>query len=570
MPSLSTKTSPKARRKASPIVTKDYPAIARTYAEDVVAGRIVGGKYLILRCRQFLDELERDWEYTFDPVPATKACKFIECLPVPDGKVEQTVRLQPWQVFVVCNIFGWIDTRSGFRRFTQAHIWIAAGNGKSFLGSAIGLYLAFGEGARAAEVACAAASKKQAEIVFDTAKQMMQFRPDFAEFLGVETNAHSLVQERTGSKLEPRSSEAKTLAGMRPYCIIVDEMHVVDEAVYAMLTNRLAKRDQTLLLTISTAGYKLESVGYAVFEESRHVIDGLTDAPWVFAIIYQADSDTINDENEWAKAHPNLDVTVRRNILRSKALEAHNQSHFRAAFITEQLNRWVFAGDAWLDMEKWDACSDDTLALEQLKGGSCFVGVDLASVSDIASMAAVFPDQRDDGMHYTVFWWNFLPEKTIGRFASYQGWVHDGFLIETPGNATDYGFIRERIFQLCRDHDVRMVAIDEWNASHIAQELQQELGDDRVMTMSMATKNLNAPMKALEGAVLEGRLHHTEDPVVRWMVGNVQVKPDALGNIRPLKADDRNQKNDAALAAIIAMNQACTVEPAQETVFEFL
>jgi len=560
MSALATRSRRGVRPSSSPTV-KDYPAIARRYAEDVVAGRITAGKLLVLRCGSFLEELGReDWEYRFDPGLGSRACKWIECLPVPDGKVDQLVRLQPWQVFVVTNIFGWVHRDTGLRRFTQAHVWIAAGNGKSFLGSAIGLYMAFGEGARAAEVACAAYSKKQAEIVFDTAKQMMVFRQEFAEFLGVEVNAHSLVQPGTGSKLEPRSSEAKTLAGMRPYCVIVDELHVVNQEVYSFLTNRLAKRDQTLLLTISTAGYDTNSVGFTIFEESRKVIEGSISAPDVFAIIYQADRDDIGDEIEWAKAHPNLDVTVRRNILRSKAREALNFSRLRSQFITEQLNRWVAAGNAWIDMELWDAGSDQNLDLSQFRGRECFVGIDLASVSDICSLAIVFPERREDGFHYTAFWRNYLPENTVTRFASYSGWVHDGHLVATPGNATDYAFLREEVLRLARDHDVTMVSIDEWNATHIAQELQAELGGDRVMTMSMATRNLNAPMKAMEGAVLGGRFHHAGDPAVRWMVGNVQVRPDALGNIRPLKLDDRSQKNDAALALIIALNQAIGAE----------
>lgn len=558
------------RRQKQPPRSKDYVGIAQQYAQDVVAGRVVACKLLIKRCASFLDELGRDWEFTFDVAKASKPCQFMECLPVPDGKSEQLVVLQPWQCFVVANIFGWVHRATGMRRFTQAHVWIAAGNGKSFLASAVGLYMAFHDGQRAAEVACAAFSRKQAEIVFDTASQMMQFRPDFAQFLGVEINAHTLVQEKTGSKLEARSAEAKTLAGMRPYCVVVDELHVVTQEVYAFLTNRLAKRDQTLLLTISTAGYDTTSIGHTIFEQSVQVIDGSAVAPEVFAIVYQADdiSDP-TDERQWAMAHPNLDVTVRRNILRSKAREAATYSRLRNQFTTEQLDRWVSAGEAWIDMDRWDEAADELLRIEDFKGKPCWIGIDLANVSDVCSVAVVFPEDRADGQHLTVFWRNYLPEAVTGKHASYSGWVEDRCLIATPGNSTDYAFVREEVLRLVREHDVRCVCIDQWNATHIAQELQAELGEDRVVLVSMGVANMNAPAKTLEGAVLEGRLHHTGDPCVRWMIGNAQVQTSALENIRLWK-QDKAAKIDAAVALVVALNQVPNVVDAGPLVFHVL
>jgi phage terminase large subunit-like protein len=538
---------------------RDHAAIAIRYAREVCDGTLPSGRLLKLRCQAFLDELERDWEFMFDADRANRACRFIELLPVPDGKEDQRVKLRPWQSFITANIFGWVHRDTDLRRFTQAHVWVAAGNGKSFMGSAIGLYMAFGEGQRAAEVACAAASKKQAEIVFDSAKQMMQFDPRLCDLLGVEVWAHALVQQKTGSKFEPRSSEAKTLAGMRPYCVIVDELHVVDKEVYAFLTNRLAKRDQTLLLTISTAGYDAEGVGHTIFELSRRSIENPAEKPWVFSIIYQAESEEdLTDEDEWAKAHPNLDVTVRRNIVRSKALEAVDHSSLRVNFVTEQLNRWASSREAWLNMERWEACSDPGLRLEDFKGRQAFIGLDMSQRNDVTGKAYVFVDTDAEGRRsYRVFTRSYLPEAAVGRNPRYGGWVQDGHLMETEGEVIDFARVEAELVDDLRDFPGSEVCYDPQFMVQMAQNLTAR--GHVAIEVRPTRDNFNPAMKELEAAVLEGRLHHDGNPCTAWQMGNVTVRPNAAGVIYPAKQSG-TQKIDVAYAIFTALHRAMRSE----------
>lgn len=548
----------KASKQAQP--AKDYLATARRYAREVVSGAVIGCELLRKRCQQFLDELARDdegWDFRFDAAKASHACTFIECLPIPDSAEDARFTLQPWQVFIVANLFGWVHASTGLRRFTQAHIWIAAGNGKSALASAIGLYMAFGVGQRASEVACVAYSKKQAEVVFDTAKQMMQFRPDFAEWLGLEINAHTIVQERTGSKFEPRSSEAKTLAGMRPYCAIVDELHVVDQAVYSFLTNRLAKRDQTLLLTISTAGYDTNTIGGTIFEESKAVIEGTIDSPEVFAVIFQAESENLLDESEWAKAHPNLGVTVRNNILRSKAKEAMDFSQLRVSFITEQLNRWASSREAWLKMEKWDECAAPSLRLADFAGRKAFIGLDMSQRNDITAKAYVFADADGQGRRtYTAFFKCYLPEAAIAaRNASYSGWVHDGHIASMEGEVIDFAVVEDELLEDLQTFPGSEVCYDPAFMTQMAQSIQNEAGPEAAIEVRPTRENFNPAMKELEAAVLEGRLRHDGNPAVRWQMGNVTVKPNAAGVIYPAKPHS-NAKIDAAYALFSGLVRA--------------
>ena len=92
-----------------------HAAAAIQYAQEVVDGDQVAGKYEILACRRFLDDLEREdvpWE--FNTAAAEKPCRYIERLPHIKGewaKRRELLTLQPWQCFNVCNVFGWIHTQ---------------------------------------------------------------------------------------------------------------------------------------------------------------------------------------------------------------------------------------------------------------------------------------------------------------------------------------------------------------------------------------------------------------------------------------------------------------------------
>ena len=55
-------------------------------------------------------------------------------------------------------------------------------------------------------------------------------------------------------------------------------------------------------------------------------------------------------------------------------------------FKTKHLNEWVNADTAWMDMRSWDACADQDLDIESFAGQPCWVGLDLASKTDIAAL----------------------------------------------------------------------------------------------------------------------------------------------------------------------------------------
>ena len=148
------------------MATRSYAAIARQYAKDVVAGKILTCKWVRMACQRQLDDLNqfkgKDSPYRFNPkladksgksfAPADNLCAFIERLPHVKGPLAgQPIHLEPWQVFILTTVFGWVKP-DGKRRFRRAYIEVPRGNAKSTLSSALALYMLAADGEGGAEV----------------------------------------------------------------------------------------------------------------------------------------------------------------------------------------------------------------------------------------------------------------------------------------------------------------------------------------------------------------------------------------------------------------------------------
>ena len=87
------------------------------------------------------------------------------------------VLLMGWQVRIVRELFGW-KRADGTRLYRTCYVEAPRKSGKSSLASAIALYLAFGDGEAAPEVAFAAYDREQASICYAVARHMLEQTPE--------------------------------------------------------------------------------------------------------------------------------------------------------------------------------------------------------------------------------------------------------------------------------------------------------------------------------------------------------------------------------------------------------
>ena len=559
--------APRSRIKA-PAFT--HAAIANQYARDVTSGRIPACKWTRLACQRHLNDLARakdGWSYVFDETKANHACEFIEALPHTKGDWAargETFSLSDWQVFIVCVIFGWLKREARTRRFSIAYITVPRKNGKSNLAAAIGMYMFCADGEFGAEVYSGATSEKQAWEVFRPARLMAERTPELAAEFGITVGKQTLFIEENGSRFEPVIGRPGD--GASVHCGIVDEYHEHDsDDLYDTLRTGMAARKQPLLLVITTAGDNLAGPCRLLELDVEAVLEGSNEREELFGIIYTIDKGDLWESPEsLIKCNPNFGISVFGDFLRSEQTNAVRNPRKQGVFKTKHENVWVGAVNAYFDIQAWDNAADPSLNMDEFRSLVCVASVDLSTKKDIAARVAVFKKTIMDPTgkpqdHFYVFGTFYLPEKRaeLPENQHFQGWAKTGKLRTTRGERIDYETIERETVDELRRIRAREICFDPWNAEDFSQRVGKATRAEPVEVPQTA-HFLSDPMKQLEAAIAEGRVHHEGNPVFSWAMGNVVAKEDAKGEVFPRKAQ-KESLIDPAVCLITAFRRALVI-----------
>ncbi len=551
---------------------------AKHYAEAVVSKQILTCEWVQKACQRQLDDLVRFKRkssiFQFNPElldrhgrpyrPADNLCSFIERLPHVKGPLAgQMIVLEPWQVFILSTVFGWVKS-DGKRRFRRSYIEVPRGNAKSTLSSAVGLYMLAADREGGAEVYSLATTRDQARIVFGDAQTMARMSPGFRSRFSVNVGAHNMHVLQTGSKFEALSAEGSTLDGLNIHMGCIDELHAhKTRTVYDVVETGTGKRDNSLLWVITTAGSNRSGICYEVRSFVTKLLNGVFQDDTQFGIIYGLDEgDDWTAKDALIKANPNWGISVREEILVPLQAKAMQLPSAVNNFKTKHLNEWVSADKSWMDMRAWDAGMNPDLELDQFLGQPCWVGLDLASKTDIAALVMLFqhPDTPDA---FVVFGKYYLPEDTVQAAGNsqYQGWSHTGLLSVTPGNVIDFSWIEADLLEIASKFSVEAVAFDPFQATQLSTRMLAE--GLPMIEVRPTVLNFSEPMKTLEALVLQKKLVHDGDPVLAWMASNVVAHTDVKDNIYPRKERAEN-KIDGIVALIMALSRA--IKPGESVV----
>jgi len=537
-------------------------SVGHNYALDVVTGKIPAAKYVAKACQRYLTDLDTAEErgLEFKPKTAQAYITFFQrairhTVGEWDGKPFDPL---PWQQFILWNLYGWFR-EDGTRRFNYAYITVARKNGKTTLMAGCALAALFFDQEKAAEVYFAATKKDQAKIGFDEAQRMVSISPQLRRHL--RAGKHDIKAPTLSARCTYLSSERDTLDGLNIHFAGIDEYHAhPTDGVANVLRSGMQARRNPLHLTITTAGFNRESPCYEMQKTCKEILDGVKHDDAQFALIYELDEDDDwTDSSTWIKANPSLGVALRPQLLESQLQQAINLGGSREVeFKTKHLNKWVTASKTWIQDEIWSANERQ----EDLTGRICWGGLDLASVSDMTALVMVYPD----GEGYHVRGHYFMPSDTIDNILDrdpshiYRTFLDLPNFHVTDGNVTDYAAIRRLVSgvmnrpdgqevdatSLMHNYQIEKIAFDRYNSTQIA----IDLVDDGVplTPFGQGFVSMSSPTKQLEVLVRTGKVWHDGDPVLRWALGNVELKMDPAGNI---KAD--KQKSGGKIDPIVAM-----------------
>ena len=479
--------------------------------------------------------------------------------------------LSPWFEAVIGNVFGWLN-EEGFRRYREGFIYVPRKQGKSLYASGLANLVFFCDNEPGAEIYMAASEREQASIVFKGAKAQIQRDPVLSSRCKIQQ--HVIFSPDEQSIMRAVSSEAGTQHGSNPHCVVIDELHVhKDGALCEAFETGIGSRKQPLIIYLTTADYQRESVCNEKYKYACNVRDGIIKDSHFLPVIYEACvEDDWTDPSTWAKANPNLGLSVTMEQMERACQKAIDVPSYENSFKRFHLNIITEAVNRFFSMDKWDKCTtietvDQGAALanyldqykemkKSLKGRPCYAGLDLASTTDVAALVLVFPPEDDEEPLKVLPYFWIPSDNAVEREAKdkvpYSVWAKQGFLEKTEGDVIDYDRIRRRINELAKYYKILEIAFDKWNASQLMTQLD---GDGHAnIAFSQSFNNFNDPTKELERLIIAKELDHGGNPVLRWMAANTHVKSREDGYVKPVKPEGKvAAKIDGIIATIMGL-----------------
>jgi len=533
---------------------------ADKYAEDVLSGKILACKWIKLACQKYQSDRKRT-DIVFDEKQANRAVNFIERkLRHWEGSWRgKPLLLEDWQKFVVMQIFGW--QKNGRRRIRSCYIQISRKNGKTSFAAAVLLYHLFADRENTPQILVGANNEDQAKICVNSSGRIIEQSPVFKDLVDEEVvkisvygrNVVGIYHHERDGAVKAMSKNPQTQDGFNPSLGVVDEYHEAkDDALLNVIESGQGARPEPLLLVVTTAGFDKTGPCYTKLRRSSiEMLTGKTQDDSHLAFIYELDEeDAWDDPKVWVKSNPNLGVSVFPEYLHARLVKAKNEGATKEVdFKTKNLNMWVDAPTVWIQDEIW---SKNTYGIrkEELIGMPCYGGLDLSTGIDLNAFALYFPKFREVGGRIIspVLWWFWIPKSRVKtEDFDYTQWVEDGYITVTEGvfeNVIDHKKIIYDICELPKMYNIQAIAFDQRLAYHgVVQELGTVFGTSEneefitglyPFTQSMA--NVSLSTKALEKEICNFQLEHFNNPVARWMMGNVVLKKDPVGQIMPDKS----------------------------------
>jgi phage terminase large subunit-like protein len=437
---------------------------------------------------------------------------------VPKGTgARRRLRLRPWQRQIVHGLLDEPRPRQGL-------VSIPAGNGKSTLAAALGLYGLLADRTEGAQVICVASDERQARIILNTARRMVELDP--ALYDRVQVFKDHLLEPHTDSTLFALPADPGALQGWDPSLAIVDELHVVTDDTFEAMAARAGKRERSLLLAISTPP-KVGDDGVM-----RRLVDhgrASADPSFFFREFAAPSGCALDDEAAWAVANPALDDFLHRDALRATLPPKMRENAFRRY----RLGQWVTLDGAWLPDGAWERCADPGRAISD--GADVALGFDGSFSGDCTALVAVTVEARPH-VHLVELW-------------------------EAPEGSRDWRVpvveVEDAIRAACRRWRVLEVAADPYRWQRSLELLDGE--GIPVGEFPQSPARMGPATARFYAAVVDRLLSHDGSSALARHVANAILKEDSRGARLAKEHKDSKRRIDAAVAAVMAHDRAAVL-----------
>lgn len=438
------------------------------YARKIISGEYLSDTPELLACKRFFSDLERqgtdEFPYIFDTTRGDRFFNFFSKCANIDAIDGTFLELAEFQYFDLSQIFSWVHRDTGARRFKEALIFQARGQGKSTQCAVIELYVLCadkiyppyepqnGHFELNPSIVSMAVDKNQTRFVRETAMNVARRSPFLKD--QVEVRQTYIKGKKRGGEITAISKEVGNLDGAKLNLIIADEWSAHKEQQRInVLRGSFGKREQCLLLKITTAGDDaMVKPAKQDYDRCLEVLHGRIKDDTYFVMIRQlGEKDNPSDFSLYEKSSPMFrENTEYAKRLFEQVKDEYNKSfqggseQQKIEYLIKRTNRWQVASEQkyltqdMLDMLVASQVPEEEF-LQMIQGNPCVLGIDASKVIDLTAESFIF--KLPEGK-IGIYAHAFMPEDSLYRHQKtdklpYQSYVEKGLVTLIGGAYID-------------------------------------------------------------------------------------------------------------------------------------
>ncbi len=389
-------------------------------------------------------------------------------------------------------------------------------------------YLVGPEAIKNGVIVSGARSQKQAGMIFRMARSMVTQSEKLQSLIKIIPSSKELHGLAMGTVYTALSAEGKTAHGDGPLVAILDEAGQVSgpyDAFFEAIITSQGAYENPILFVIST---QAATDGDWL---SIQIDDAVTSQnPRTVCHLYAADNDCdVKDEEQWRKANPAYDYFFPKQELVDASDKAERMPSFQNTFRNLHLNQRISVNSPFVSKDVWQQNGE---VAGSLKGKKVYGGLDLSAVSDLTGLVLI-----GEGGDVECYAWlpaEGLLEKSKNDRVPYDVWAKQGYLTTTPGRAIEYEWVAHQLRRIFTEYDVQQINFDRFNMKFLRPWLERagftakEL--EKFVEMGQGFVSMGPAVRALEAALLQKQLKHSNNPILTMCAGNAVVESDAAGN----------------------------------------
>lgn len=398
------------------MTAKDYTKIAHEFAEDVISGKEIAGKEIVLACERYMADLQRD-DIELRPREPNLICSIMEGFFVhAQGEdingmplLGTPFKLQRWQIFAIVNINGWYYTGSDITRYKESLIMSARKTGKTSFIAAYSFAVGIVRRRSGSKIYLVANALKQTLVAFEFLKFNMNYHGlDEDPDMDIKDNSfdHRIQYHFKDEEGRPDgmidinalASNPDSQDSFNCNFAICDEIAAYKKAKqYTLFKDAQKGYRNKHIVGITTAGDNPNSFGYHHMEYAIKVVNGTVEDDSLFVLIARADQDEKGNVDytsaiQQQKANLSYGVTVSPEELMNDALQAQNDPQKRKEYLAKSLNIYTSAIKAYFDIEEFRRSDNKySWSMEELAKLPIrwYGGADLSRMHDLTAAALV-------------------------------------------------------------------------------------------------------------------------------------------------------------------------------------